>query len=105
MRRRYRGRRSLAVDEIRVLVGAVARIVVLSSQLCGGGGWHSQTPDPHVRAGDRHLASLIADAARGSPTIQLLIARLEESDTVVYVEPSRNLGNGRTGELAFMTSS
>jgi hypothetical protein len=42
---------------------------------------------------------------RGSPTVRLLIARLEESDTVVYVEPNRNLDGARSGELRFVASS
>jgi hypothetical protein len=58
-----------------------------------------------VRASDPHMAALIGDAARASPTIRLLISRLNESDTVIYVHKNLNLEGTRSGELTFMARS
>jgi hypothetical protein len=91
------------VREIQVLVEAIARIVVLSAHVCGGGS--PTAPDSHVRANDRRMEALIEDAARASSTIHLLISRLDESDTVVYVHQNPDLEGARSGELKFMASS
>lgn len=52
--------------------------------------------NPSVRSSDRALADLIGKATRGSQTFRNLLARIETTNGIVYVEP----GKCRTGVRA-----
>jgi hypothetical protein len=59
-------------------------------------------PDSHVRTTNREIAALINQATHESALFRSLIARLNASDVVVYVETARTLPYTRDGQLTFL---
>ena len=59
-------------------------------------------PHRHVRTTDRCLKRLIAEGVDRSPTLHALIAGLEISDVIVYVEPGRDLSGSIMGRLLLL---
>jgi hypothetical protein len=61
-------------------------------------------PDyPHVRASDPRI--LIEEAARRSLTFAHLYARLQETDIILFVEPTRELKSSLSGRLVFVSAT
>jgi hypothetical protein len=60
---------------------------------------------PHVRVLDRRLQQILEHAADASPTLQTLIARLEDSDVVAYVECDLTLRSQVAGHLSFVSAA
>ena len=60
---------------------------------------------PHVRVLNERLRQIIDRAAPGSPTLQRLLALLEESDLVVYIQCDMRLPSRVAGRLSFVTSA
>src|SRR5215510_11340599 len=63
------------------------------------------TPIPmsHVRITDGRLRNVLMRAAETSSTLHSLIARLEDSDVVAYVEYDLRSPMGRAGRLSFLS--
>ena len=59
----------------------------------------------HLRTTSPLLLSFIADAREHSPTFVGLIARLERSDVIVYLEPTPNMESRFRGRVHFMGAS
>jgi hypothetical protein len=59
---------------------------------------------PHVRIDDKRLQNVLTQAARASPTLQSLIARLEDSDVVAYVQYDPQPRSRASGHLSFLSS-
>lgn len=60
------------------------------------------SPHRHVRATDRYMQRLIADGIDRSPTLHALIARLEATDVIVYIEPVSDLPGTIAGRLVLL---
>jgi hypothetical protein len=60
---------------------------------------------PHVRTSDPRIERLIAEAARRSPTFAQLYSRLQDSDVILFVEPSRDLRSDLSGRLMFLSAT
>jgi len=60
---------------------------------------------PHVRATDPRVQSLIEDAARRSVTFAQLYARLQDTDIILFVEPSRELKSNLSARLVFLSAT
>lgn len=61
--------------------------------------------DSHVRKTDRDIRSAIQQGMSGSPLFRWLMARLDQSDVIVYVQWSRELPSTVNGHLKFIGSS
>jgi len=68
---------------------------------------HAREPgDPsHVRATDSRIRAAIADGLEGSALFRDLVARLEASDVVVYVESDQLIPERLQGRLTFVSSA
>jgi hypothetical protein len=62
-------------------------------------------PDRHVRAFDRRVTSALSDGARRSETFRELLASLDGSDVIVYVEQSHDLPATLQGRLLLSSTS
>ena len=63
-------------------------------------------PDyPHVRATDARIQRLIEDAARRSATFAQLYAHLQNTDIILFVEPTRALRPELRGRLVFLSAT
>jgi hypothetical protein len=60
------------------------------------------SPARHVRAADRSMRHLIKTGFRHSPTFATLLARLERSDLIVYVQEVSSLPNGIEGRMLLL---
>lgn len=60
---------------------------------------------PHVRAMDRRIRSLIEEAVRRSVTFARLYSRLQETDVILFVEPSCELRKALSGRLVFVSAT
>ena len=60
---------------------------------------------PRLRTTDARLQSLIRDGIRFSKTFQALVAVLDDSDVVVYVEEDRRPRHGIDGRLTFVSAA
>jgi hypothetical protein len=60
---------------------------------------------PHVRTTDHRIRSLIEEAARRSVTFARLYSRLQETDIILFVEPSSELKKTLCGRLVFITAT
>jgi hypothetical protein len=58
--------------------------------------------DRHVRVADPDLSGLLRTAIAQSPSIRLLVTRLDESDVIVYVKRDHDLPSGLVGQLTFI---
>lgn len=58
-----------------------------------------------VRTADRRLRTLIDRGARTSPTFRALLARLDRSDVVVYVQCEAPVRPGLAGRLTFVSAA
>jgi hypothetical protein len=56
----------------------------------------------HVRTTDRYMRRLIADGIDRSPTLFALVARLEATDVIVYIEPVSELPGTIAGRLLLL---
>lgn len=66
----------------------------------------SRLPEyPHVRATDARIQRLIEEAARRSATFAELYDRLQQTDIILFVEPSRDLKNSLCGRLVFLKAT
>lgn len=66
------------------------------------------TPSPlgsHVRGANPQMKALIQRGAQRSPTFKDLIARLNDSDVIVYLEITPHLPRGLDGRLTFLTAA
>ena len=59
-------------------------------------------PDVHVRTSDPKIAHLIRRATLESPLFRSLVARIDDSDVVVYVKRSTRLLSTLDGQLRFV---
>jgi hypothetical protein len=66
---------------------AVCALVVAITGRSVGVAADTATPPPRVRSSDRALADLIDQAARQSETFRRLVATIQASNGIVYVEP------------------
>jgi hypothetical protein len=65
-----------------------------------------RTPEyPHVRATEPRLERLIEEAARRSPTFAQLYARLQDTDVILFIQPSRDLKKDLAGRLVFVSAT
>lgn len=63
-------------------------------------------PDyPHVRATDARIQRLIEEAARRSATFAQLYAHLQNTDIILFVEPTRALRPDLRGRLVFLSAT
>ena len=62
----------------------------------------SDSLHPHVRTNEQPLAALLRRAAAESPSFESLVARLTNSNLIVYVRTNRLLSRGLDGQLTFM---
>jgi hypothetical protein len=62
-------------------------------------------PTRHVRTTDRPIRALLEAGFRQSPTVATLIARLERSDLIVYVQQVDRLPNALEGRLLMLPSA
>jgi hypothetical protein len=60
------------------------------------------SPHRHVRTTDRFLQRLIAEGIDRSPTLYALMARLEATDVIVYVQPVTQLPGSIIGRLVLL---
>jgi hypothetical protein len=58
---------------------------------------------PHVRIEDKRLRDVLTQASETSPTLQALIARLESSDVVAYVQYDPQPRSRTSGQLTFLS--
>jgi|SRR5215204_2394397 len=56
---------------------------------------------PHVRGATPQITALIKRAVSRSPTFASLVAALDRTDVIVYIERTRRLPSGVDGQLAF----
>ncbi len=56
-------------------------------------------PLPHIRSADRHLVELLDRGRQQSPTFARLVAHIEQSDVIVYVESGRDVPNSMVAYL------
>jgi hypothetical protein len=61
--------------------------------------------ETRVRSDARGVNELLADAARRSPTVRVLIERLQETDVIVYVRPRPFAPQTLAGQLTFVTAA
>jgi len=64
---------------------------------------HTPLPMSHIRVEDRRLRNVLMRAADTSSTLHSLIARLEDSDVVAYVQYDLRPPAGRSGHLSFVS--
>ena len=57
------------------------------------------SPTRHVRSADKYIQQLLRTGVAHSPTFVALLARLEQTDVIVHVEPVRNLPMRMAGRL------
>ena len=62
-------------------------------------------PDRHVRTIDKRVQRLLATGVKRSPTFAALIASLNTSDVIVYIEPTQTLPTSLAGRLLLMPIS
>jgi hypothetical protein len=60
------------------------------------------SPHRHVRTTDRYMQQMIAEGIDRSPTFRSLLARLEATDVIVYVEPVTYLPATIAGRLLLL---
>jgi hypothetical protein len=60
------------------------------------------SPRRHVRTTDRYMQRLIADGVDRSPTLRALLAALETTDVIVYIEPVSELPGTVAGRLLLL---
>jgi hypothetical protein len=60
------------------------------------------SPHRHVRTTDRYIQRLIAEGIDRSPTLHALVARLEATDVIVYIEPVTQLPPTIDGRLLLL---
>jgi len=60
------------------------------------------SPHRHVRTTDRFMRQMIAEGLDRSPTFHALIARLEATDVIVYIEPVSKLPGSLAGRLVLL---
>jgi hypothetical protein len=58
-----------------------------------------------VRTLDSHLRALVEQGLRESPTFRALVARLEQSDVIVYLFPDVSPPTGVAGRLTFLSAT
>jgi hypothetical protein len=63
-----------------------------------------EAPKPRLRVTDRNVRALIAEGMARSPAFHALVARLEQSDVVVYVRCGR-LRARLDGQLTFVSAA
>lgn len=81
-------------------------ILLLVTIVTLGAGASPRLPEyPHVRTTDPRIQRLIEEAARRSTTFAELYARLQETDVILFVEPSRDLKTSLTGRLVFLKAT
>ncbi len=100
---------ALGIVAMAVTVAVTSAEAVAPEQQSAGSGCsaspdHSQaetTPMLHVRPMGREAAQLLDEARRLSPTVRRLLAELERSDLIVYlqVQPGRLVHTGTTAVL------
>ncbi|MEO5897403.1 MAG: hypothetical protein ABIS06_17065 [Vicinamibacterales bacterium] len=56
---------------------------------------------PHVRGATPAITALITRGIKRSPTFAALVAALNQTDVIVYIERTRSLPSGVDGQLAF----
>jgi hypothetical protein len=61
-----------------------------------------EAPDRHVRTLDGRVQRLLATGVKRSPTFAALMASLNTSDVIVYIEPMQTLPNTLAGRLLLM---
>lgn len=62
-------------------------------------------PDRHVRTIDKRVQRLLATGVTRSPTFAALVASLNTSDVIVYIEPTQTLPTTLAGRLLLMPLS
>lgn len=60
---------------------------------------------PHVRTTDARLQRLIGEATRHSRTFAELYSRLQETDVVLFIEPTQDLRRDLSGRLVFLSAT
>ena len=61
-----------------------------------------ESPNRHVRSQDRSVRQLLKRGFTSSPTFRSLMARLEQSDVIVYVEEVPRLPGGLEGRMMIL---
>lgn len=61
-----------------------------------------ESPERHVRTVDPHVQALLADGLAHSPTFGALVARLNASDVIVYIQPVPALPATLAGRLMLL---
>jgi len=64
-----------------------------------------EAPDRHVRTLDKRVQRLLATGVTRSPTFAALVASLNASDVIVYIEPTQTLPTTLAGRLLLMPLS
>jgi hypothetical protein len=62
------------------------------------------TRNPRVRPHDTRSAALLLDGLQRSDTLRALVARIEDSDVIVYLQMDSSL-NGLAGKLTWVTAT
>jgi hypothetical protein len=60
---------------------------------------------PHVRAANARIHALIEDATRRSVTFARLYYALQDTDVILFIEPTHELRSPLSGRLVFVTST
>ncbi len=59
-------------------------------------------PVPHIRSAERHLVELLGRGCQRSATFARLVARIEQSDVLVYVESGRDVPDSMVAYLRWV---
>ena len=94
------------------MLHATCRVLCLGLLLVfGAGESQAQSIDPtsrhigpHVRGATPQITALIKRAIARSPTFASLVAALDQTDVIVYIERTRRLPSGVDGQLAFSSA-
>ena len=92
-----------------VIRRAHIRSVIVITVLCGSVAQPAYAEQPrdgnHVRTNDSRMRAVIADGVAGSAFFRDLVAQLDASDVIVYVESDCQMPPPLAGRLTFMSSS
>lgn len=90
----------------RVVAGIVSVVALVSPGVhAEANGPHASVMGSHVRGATPAIARLVEHGIRRSPTFAALVAALNRSDVIVYIDITPQLPAGIDGRLAFATSA
>ncbi len=85
-------------------VPAARTILITALLLTGAGTASADGASPHIRIRDRILRSLLDHGLAHSSTLNTLVAQIEESDVLVFVDCNLFLPSGVAARLTLVTS-